>query len=59
MLKRMTNFLIRNLGLILLAGLLVTQIFIWRLLVSIERNVDNYTCGTRSSPCKVIVVPDR
>ena len=45
LIKRAIEFLIRNLGLILLSCLLVTQILIWRALVDIQGNVDRYGCG--------------
>jgi hypothetical protein len=56
--KPFIEFLRRNLMLILFCVLIIGQILIWRTLVSIRDNYDWYACGTRSIPCKVVVIPD-
>lgn len=56
--KRLTQFLRRNLLLLLFACLIASQILTWRAVVQIGENVDHYICGTRTIPCKVVVLPD-
>lgn len=57
--KRFAEALRRNLLILLFVCLIIGQILTWRALVDIGWTVDHYACGTRSIPCKVIVVPDR
>lgn len=59
MIKRIVEFVRRNLVLILFMGLIGGQLLTWRSLASIQENVDHYACGTYSHPCRVIIVPDR
>jgi hypothetical protein len=49
----------RNLLLILFGLLIVGQVLTWRAIVGMADNIDHFGCGTRTIPCKVIVLPDR
>lgn len=49
----------RNLLVILFGTLIALQVGIWITLLDISHTIERWGCGSRTYPCKVIVVPDR
>jgi hypothetical protein len=56
---RFFRFLRRNALILLFFCVIVRQMFTCRAIVSLEETVEHWGCGTRSSPCRVVTVPDR
>jgi hypothetical protein len=53
------GWLRRNLLLLLFICLIAAQVMTWLAIRAIGENIDNYICGNRSLPCRVIIVPQQ
>jgi hypothetical protein len=52
-------FMGRHVVAILLGVLVLFQVLTWLSVSSLKEQYDHYSCGTRTTPCRVVIQPDR